>query len=184
MTATLVTTFEAPGHYASTCSCTGPTASSPFPIRTDSPARYGSGGGAAPGRAFPSRPAAPRTPAASGSTTWSRRSRTSGRTGRRRDSPPTSSTSPVDSRLVREPGSAVAMNIDGRAARSLPVDVTHHADEGPDGGEPARRHGRAGGACWRVDADGTSFRDLNGNGELDPYEDVSRSKTGRRPPRT
>ena len=31
--------------------------------------------------------------------------------------------------------------------------------------------GRAG-ACWRVAADGTSFRDLNGNGELDPYEDA------------
>jgi beta-glucosidase len=30
--------------------------------------------------------------------------------------------------------------------------------------------GKAGGA-WRVAADGTSFRDLNGNGELDPYED-------------
>ena len=30
--------------------------------------------------------------------------------------------------------------------------------------------GRAG-ACWRVAADGTSFRDLNGNGELDAYED-------------
>ena len=27
------------------------------------------------------------------------------------------------------------------------------------------------GACWRVTVDGTSFRDLNGNGELDPYED-------------
>ena len=30
---------------------------------------------------------------------------------------------------------------------------------------------RRAGACWRVAADGTSFRDLNGNGELDPYED-------------
>ena len=30
---------------------------------------------------------------------------------------------------------------------------------------------RQAGGCWRVDADGTSFRDLNGNGELDPYED-------------
>ena len=31
--------------------------------------------------------------------------------------------------------------------------------------------GRAG-ACRRMAADGTSFRDLNGNGELDPYEDA------------
>ena len=31
--------------------------------------------------------------------------------------------------------------------------------------------GRPAGSCWRVDADGTAFRDLNGNGELDPYED-------------
>ncbi len=30
---------------------------------------------------------------------------------------------------------------------------------------------RRAGACWRVAADGTSFRDLNGNGELDAYED-------------
>jgi beta-glucosidase len=30
--------------------------------------------------------------------------------------------------------------------------------------------GRAG-ACWRATADGMSFRDLNGNGKLDPYED-------------
>ena len=28
------------------------------------------------------------------------------------------------------------------------------------------------GACWRVAADGTSFRDLNRNGELDPFEDA------------
>ena len=27
------------------------------------------------------------------------------------------------------------------------------------------------GRSWRVAADGTSFRDLNGNEELDPYED-------------
>ena len=30
------------------------------------------------------------------------------------------------------------------------------------------------GRRWRVAADGTSFRDLNGNGELDPYEDARR----------
>jgi beta-glucosidase len=29
--------------------------------------------------------------------------------------------------------------------------------------------------CWRVTAEGVSFRDLNGNGELDPYEDPRRS---------
>jgi beta-glucosidase len=28
------------------------------------------------------------------------------------------------------------------------------------------------GACWRSTADGHSFRDLNGNGEIDPYEDA------------
>ena len=32
---------------------------------------------------------------------------------------------------------------------------------------------RAGG-CWSLTADGLSFRDLNGNGELDPYEDPRR----------
>jgi beta-glucosidase len=29
--------------------------------------------------------------------------------------------------------------------------------------------------CWRVTAEGVSFRDLNGNGKLDPYEDPRRS---------
>ena len=171
VTATLVATFEAPGHYASTMLVHGSDGelALPDPNGFAGPVRIRRGRGAWEG--FPSRPAAPRTPAGSGSTTWSRRSRRSGRTARRRDSPPTSSTwrgrfSPRARARIGRRG-----RVHGRAA-----------------GRPARRRrpprGRGGltvaslpdakgraGACWRVDADGTSFRDLNGNGELDPYED-------------
>ena len=125
------------------------------------------------GRAFPSRPAAPRTPAASASTTWSRRSRRSGHTAPRRDSPPTSSTSHGRFSPRARAASAVAIASDGRAARcprpstspATPDEASLTVTSLPDAKGSRPEHAGA----WT--ADGTSFRDLNGNGELDPYED-------------
>ena len=124
------------------CSCTDPTASSPCPTRTGSPARCGSDGDAVPGKAFPSPPAGPRTLAGSGSTTWSRRSRRGGRTARQRVSRPTSST--WRGRFSPRARAARPSRLRPRPSGPMPYPSTSPAarTRRPDGGEPARRQGQ------------------------------------------
>ena len=92
VTATLVATFEAPGHYASTMLVHGSDGelALPDPNGFAGPVRIRRGRGTWEGVPFTSRGAADAR--GLGSTTWSRRSRRGGRTGRRRSWPPTSST--------------------------------------------------------------------------------------------
>ena len=112
------------------------------------------------------------TPAGSGCTTWSRRSRRSGphrasattRHPRRRRRA-------VDPRLVRQRVGG-RRRIDRRATRRGTGRASFAAAaSGPGGDEPARRAGAGPEGAGARPRTACAFRDLNGNGELDPYED-------------
>ena len=126
--------------------------------------------GEATGSVSRTRPAAPRTPAGWGFTTWSgdREERAHRATARLATHVVDVAQSILDS---CDRGSAVVVELDGRAA-GCPARRRCSPCRGRDTAVTSLpgRDDRTGG-CWRVTADGSSFRDLNGNGELDPYED-------------